>query len=199
MKFIEAIENRYTTKMYDGSKKISNDKINELKETLRKSPSSINSQPWKFTFVNDVKTKGELARASFFNDERVINCDTLVVFSRIDSVKIFENDIAGRLPEGAVEYFNKFVKPKSDHAIKSWFGKQVYLALGVFLSACANMGIDSTPMEGIETETYDTILGNDDYSTLFAVAIGYRDAEDFNQLDKVPKSRKALDDVIRSI
>jgi nitroreductase/dihydropteridine reductase len=27
--------------------------------------------------------------------------------------------------------------------------------LGVLLSACADMGIDSTPMEGIEPEKYD--------------------------------------------
>ena len=47
------MEQRYTTKKYDVSKKIENQKIEELKEILRLSPSSINSQPWKFTFVSD--------------------------------------------------------------------------------------------------------------------------------------------------
>jgi nitroreductase/dihydropteridine reductase len=64
---------------------------------------------------------------------------------------------------------------------KSWMSHQVYLALGVLLSACAQMEIDSTPMEGIEITKYDAILNNEKYTTLFAVAIGVRDENDFNQ------------------
>ena len=51
----------------------------------------------------------------------------------------------------------------------------------VLLSACAAIGIDSTPMEGIEPEGYDAILNNEKYETLFAVAIGQRDEADANQ------------------
>jgi len=63
------------------------------------------------------------------------------------------------------------------------------LALGIFLSACAEMGIDSTPMEGVEPENYDKILNQTDYATLAAVAIGHRGQEDSNQPSKKPKSR----------
>lgn len=35
--------------------------------------------------------------------------------------------------------------------------RQVYLALGVFLSACAAMEIDSTPIEGIIIDEYAKI------------------------------------------
>ena len=45
MSFIKSIQNRYTTKKYNVSKKIENEKIEELKEILHLSPSSINSQP----------------------------------------------------------------------------------------------------------------------------------------------------------
>ncbi|GAL77001.1 oxygen-insensitive NAD(P)H nitroreductase [Nonlabens ulvanivorans] len=61
------------------------------------------------------------------------------------------------------------------------------------------MGIDATPMEGLEPKNYDKILGQSDYATLVAVAIGYRDQDDFNQPSKNPKSRIALDQVIESI
>ena len=199
MSFITAIQERYTTKKYDASKKIEKDKLEQLKEIVRLSPSSINSQPWKFTFVSDEKTKNELAKASFFNDSKVINCDTLVVFSRIDSIVEFEKQIQATLPEGAVGYYNQFIKPLPEAEIKAWFDKQVYLALGVFLSACAAMNIDSTPMEGIEPEKYDTILKSNHHHALVAVAIGYRDNEDANQPQIKPKSRRALGDVITSI
>lgn len=69
-----------------------------------------------------------------------------------------------------------------EEQIKAWFGRQVYLALSIFLSACAEMGIDSTPMEGIDSESYDKIFELDNYTSLMAVAIGHRDEEDFNQV-----------------
>lgn len=199
MSFIKAIQNRYTTKAYDATKKIDAAAKEELKEILRMTPSSINSQPWKFTFVSDKTTKAELAKASMFNDKKVLNSDTVVVFSRIDNLDKFEQQIATTLPQGAVDYYNKLIKPMPEAAIKGWFDKQVYLALGMFLSACAAMEIDSTPMEGIEADKYDHILGQSDYKTLVAVPIGYRDSEDTNQIDRKPKSRRALDEVIESI
>ena len=58
MSFLSIAQNRYTTKMYNG-KRIPEDTLNQLKEILRLSPSSINSQPWQFVFVGD-KRKNEV-------------------------------------------------------------------------------------------------------------------------------------------
>ncbi|MEL6561443.1 MAG: winged helix-turn-helix transcriptional regulator [Bacteroidota bacterium] len=60
MSFLTSMQQRYTTKKYDSSAKIAAAEIAELKEILRLSPSSINSQPWKFTFVSDTATKKAL-------------------------------------------------------------------------------------------------------------------------------------------
>lgn len=198
MSFIESIKNRYTTKKYNNSKKIEKQKIEELKKILHLSPSSINSQPWEFTFVSDKKTKEKLAEVSWLNTDKVLDCDVVVVFSRINNISLFEQQIEEGLPKRSVDYYKEFIKPKTKEQIKSWFDKQVYLALGVFLSACAEMGIDSTPMEGVEPEKYDTILNQSDYSTIMAVAIGYRDKNDFNQPSKKSKSRRNINQVIRT-
>ncbi len=149
MSFLNSMQNRYTTKKYNPNKKINSETINELKEILNLSPSSINSQPWKFTLVSNQKTKEQLSKVSWLNAGKVIDCDTVVVFSRIDNISLFEKQIEEELPAGAVSYFKEFIKPQSEEQIKSWFGHQLYLSLGVFLSACAEMGIDATPMEGI--------------------------------------------------
>lgn len=193
------MKHRYTTKKYDVSKKIDPTKINELKEILVLSPSSINSQPWKFTFVYNMETKNKLAKASFFNQQKIEDCDILIVLSRIDNLELFEKQIKENLPEGSVNYYNQFVKPLSKDQINAWFEKQIYLALGVLLSACAEMKIDSTPMEGIEPEKYDSILNSKDYKTIVAVAIGFHHNDDTNQLEKKPKSRKELNKVIEVI
>ena len=199
MSFIKSIQNRYTTKKYNVSKKIENEKIEELKEILHLSPSSINSRPWKFTFVSNNDTKQKLSEVSWLNTNKILDSDTVVVFSRINNIDLFEKQIERELPKGAVDYYKEFIKPQTDEQIKAWFDKQVYLALGVFLSACAEMEIDATPMEGVEPENHDKILNQTDYSTLMAVAIGYRDNEDFNQPSKKPKSRKDINNVIETI
>ena len=61
------------------------------------------------------------------------------------------------------------------------------------------MGIDATPMEGIEPENYDKIAGLEQYASIVAVAIGYRDAEDFNQPTRKPKSRLDINAVTQTI
>ena len=193
------MQTRYTTKKYDPSKKIESSKIQELKEILRLSPSSINSQPWKFTFVSDQETKEKLSKHSWHNTNKVLDCDTLIVFSRIDNLELFEQHVNDNLPQSSIDYYNNYIKPQTEDQIKAWFDKQVYLALGILLSACAQMGIDSTPMEGVEPEYYDKILNQTDYATIMAVAIGHKDPEDKNQPSKNPKSRKDLDDVVESI
>lgn len=199
MSFLDIAKSRYTTKNYNPDRKISTEQIEELKEVIRLSPSSINSQSWKFFFVAGEKKKRELADASYWNAQRINEASHLVVFTAIDDIAKFEQQIKESLPEGSVNYYNKFLKPQGETAIKSWLRHQVYLSLGFFLSACASMEIDSTPMEGIQNEEYDKILQLDGYKTLFAVAIGYRNPEDGNQPSLNPKSRLPLEQVIQSL
>lgn len=199
MEFLELAKSRYTTKKYNANKKIEKEKIQQLKEILRLSPSSINSQPWRFIFVSDEKTKKELACVSLFNEEKINDASHLVVFNVVDNIDLFEEQIHQHLPEGAVGYYTHFLKTKPEAEIKAWLKNQVYLSLGFFLSTCAGLEIDSTPIEGLENEKYDAILKQDGYKTLFAVAIGYRDSEDANQPSLNPKSRLPLESVIKSI
>ncbi|MBU7571398.1 MAG: nitroreductase family protein [Flavobacterium sp.] len=198
MNFLDLAKSRYTTKSYNPNKRISEETIAELKEILSLSPSSINSQPWKFIFISDEKLKSELAGVSYFNQQKINDASHLVVFSVIDDIQLFENQIRQNLPEGSVNYYNQFLKPKPEAEIKSWLEHQVYLSLGFFLSACASMDIDSSPMEGIKNEEYDKILQLDGYKSLFAVTIGYRNPEDFNQPSVKAKSRLSLEQTIQS-
>lgn len=74
MNFLKAMQERYTTKKYNPDKKIKASKIEELKEILRLTPSSINSQPWRFTFVSDELTREKLSKYSKINTEKVLKC-----------------------------------------------------------------------------------------------------------------------------
>lgn len=196
MKFIDIAKNRYTTKKYLGGRKLDRDIIDQLKEILRMCPSSINSQPWKFTFIEDQELKNQLALSSRHNDERVRNASLIVVFSAMNEVGIFEEHLTKNLPPRALDYFTNNIKPRGEAEIKVWMQHQVCISLGFFLAACASMGLDSTPMEGIIRDDYDKALGITGYRTMFAVAVGFRDPEDENQPTITPKLRRPLEDVI---
>ena len=62
------------------------------------------------------------------------------------------------------------------------------------------MGLDATPMEGIETAVLDEEFGlrEQGYSSLVVVALGYRNAkEDYNAA--LPKSRLPLNEIITEV
>lgn len=190
MSFLEIAKSRYATKKYDPSKKISGDNIEQLKDILQLSPSSINSQPWKFTIIESEEVKSELASLSYFNAQKIKDASHLVVFSVFDNLEAFEEQSINNSNEGYKAFYDGFVKPLPEEEIKIWLKSQVYISLGFFLAACGSMGIDTTPMEGIDRIEYDKILNPDGmHKSTFAVAIGYRDSEDTNQPSITPKTR----------
>lgn len=199
MSFLEKMQSRYTVKKYNPNGTLDTAVVEQLKEILRLSPSSINSQPWKFTFVTNTEARSQLAEASLFNKEKVLNSHCVIVFQVLRKVEDFEKQAAENLPEGQRNYFMNFLKPKGEVAIQSWMSNQVYISLGVLMSACGQMGIGCTPMEGIDARGYDTYLNNETYRTLFAVCIGEGADDDANRPEVKPKSRLNTERVVEVI
>ena len=72
--------------------------------------------------------------------------------------------------------------------LQAWNTRQVYLALGQFMTAAAMLGIDTCPMEGIDMAAYDRVLGLDDtpFTTAVACTAGHRaDADKYAMAPKV--------------
>lgn len=199
MNFLDLAKRRYATKKYDAAQKISTEKIETLKEIIRLSPSSINSQPWKFTFVTDESLKKQLAAQSYMNENSINAVGLLVVFSVMEDIEDFEKHNISVLPEGWIAFYEQMVKSNGDAATKSWMENQVYLSLGYFLSACISMGLDATPMEGIDRKAYKELLPQNGYNPLFAATVGYADASDTMHPDVLPKSRFEQSEIIQSI
>lgn len=198
--FLDMAQTRYTTKVYDLTKKVSDEQIAQLAEILRLTPSSINSQPWQFVIVSDEATKNRLAEVSTgSNRPRVQQASHIVVFRGFKNLEALEQQMKEHLPAPTLGYYTNTMKP-DEAKTRAWIANQVYIALGFFLAAVGDMNIDSTPMEGIFPAEYDKVLNmGDDYQTYFAVAIGYRDPVDGNQPTKRPKSRLPQDAVVKFI
>lgn len=199
MNILDLIQKRYTAKTYNPNKAIPQEKIEDLKEILRLTPSSINIQPWKFTFVQNPEIKSKLAAVSMHNTEKINQAQLLVVFSVADDLDAFQKVVDEELAAARRDWYNKIKASTPEADLKTWLAKQVYIALGVGLTASIALGLDSTAMEGIESDKYSTILGMTEYKPLFAMAVGYGAEDDFNRIEVTPKSRRTLDSVIETI
>jgi nitroreductase/dihydropteridine reductase len=199
MNILQLIQKRYTAKKYNAEKTIPQEKIEDLKEILRLTPSSINIQPWKFTFVQNPEIKARLASVSMHNGEKINQAQLLIVFSVADDLDAFQKVVDNELGEARSNWYNQIKTSMPEADLKIWLSKQVYIALGVGLTASMALGLDSTAMEGIEADKYKTILNMAAYKPLFAMAVGYASEEDSNRIEVTPKSRRLLENVIETI
>jgi len=198
---------RYATKKFDAAKRIDPGTWAALEEALVLSPSSYGLQPWKFLVITDPALKAKLRPVSW-NQAQVEDCSHYVVFlakkdlglpeierfvDRMaevrgvtrDSLEMYRGFMVGDLVEG----------PRSKR-INEWAARQVYIALGNFMTAAAMLGVDTCPMEGLDPAKYDEILGleGSGWATLCACPAGYRAADD--KYATLPKVRFKPEDLI---
>jgi nitroreductase len=189
---------RYATKKFDPAKKIPQKTWDALEQALVLAPSSYGLQPWKFFVVENAELRAKLKPASW-GQGQIVDADKLVVFAvrkdfgPADVDKFVAHTAAVRgVPAASLEQYRQMmlgsVNGKSPEARLAWGSKQVYIALGLFLSAAAALGVDACPMEGIDPAKYDEILGlgAKGYTALVVATAGYRAADDaYSQAKKV--------------
>ena len=211
---ITDLESRYTAKRYDPSKRIPQEELDIIYKAMCLSASSINSQPWKFIVIESDEAKQRLhdtfANKHQFNQPHVKSASHIVLFAynpkytREDYAKVVDQGIAdGRTaPENREQAFGSFafaeLNTDDNGNTSRWTQSQTYLALGNTLHILARLGIDSTPMEGVDSELISEIFAEelDGYQCNVALAMGYHHSEeDFNA--KLPKSRLPMEKVLQ--
>ena len=210
---IETLLWRHSTKKYDASKKIPQQDLDVLFEAMRLSASSINSQPWKFVVIESAEAKERMsktfAQKHQYNQPHVFDSSQIILFaynprySRDDFAKVVDKGIEDKRikPEDRESAFAVFMFAESNTDetgdTSTWTKAQTYLALGNTLHTLARLKIDSTPMEGIDTDLVNKEFKKelDGYQCDVALAIGYHHLEeDFNS--KLPKSRHRLENIL---
>jgi len=204
---------RHSTKKYDASKKIPQEDLDVLFEAMRLSASSINSQPWKFVVIESSEAKERMhktfARKFQYNQPHVFDSSQIILFAynprytRDDYSEVVNKGIEDKRikPEDREDAFSKFMfaELNTDETgnTSSWTKAQTYIALGNTLHTLARLGIDSTPMEGIDTDLVNEEFKEElnGYQCDVALAIGYHHPqEDYNA--KLPKSRRSLESIL---
>lgn len=196
---------RYATKKFDANKKISQEDLNNLLESIQLTASSYGLQPYEVIVVKDPEVRKKL-KAAAWDQTQVTEASHLIVLANFKSVSeqyvntyldniaetrnMSREDLKGM--EDMIKNTTLQLDPKVQEA---WAAKQAYIVLGNLLSAAASYKIDACPMEGFDAEKFDEILGLKDRNLTSAVIapIGYRSEDDeYQHLAKVRKASKDL-------
>ncbi|MGE4351239.1 MAG: oxygen-insensitive NAD(P)H nitroreductase [Bdellovibrionales bacterium] len=213
----QIVKLRYTTKVFDPTRKISPQVMAQIETLLRLSPSSTNSQPWHFVVASTEEGKARVAKAAggryAFNGEKIANASHVVVLcarAEMDEAYLLklldqesrdcrfadEQSRDGQ-HQGRSYFVNRHRFELRD--VAHWTEKQVYLALGFLLMGAAALGVDACPIEGFDQVVLAEELGlrEKGMNPSVIVALGYRGEADFNA--HLPKSRFGQDEVVTEI
>lgn len=198
---------RYATKSFDVARDIPEATWDGLEESLVLTPSSFGLQPWRFLVLKDRSRREPLVRHAW-GQRQVADSSHLVVFcirvnlgaaeidaylerirevrgTPLEKLEGFRRTMVGALVEGGV-------RP----VINEWATRQVYIALGNFMTSAALVGVDTCPLEGFEPAKFDEVLdlSRSGLGSVVCCAAGYRLPDDRHAT--LPKVRFRRTDVI---
>jgi nitroreductase/dihydropteridine reductase len=200
MSLIDKLNWRYATKKFDATKKLSDEQLAALLDAVQLAPSGAGLQPYRIIVVKDEAVKEQLREAAR-GQQQLTTASHIIVFAAektldssyvknyIDRIAETRNVQRANL-EGFETSINNHLNTMSTEGKTTSNHKQSYIALGVLVSAAAELGIDACPMEGFDAAKFDEILGLEKLglTTSVIAPIGFR-AED-DMLSKATKVRK---------
>lgn len=203
--YLESLQWRYATKQFDPTKKVSDEDINFLLESIRLTASSYGLQPYEVLVVTDQEIKEKLKPVSW-NQSQVVDASHIIILTNKTQFgnELIDNYIQNvteirKIPTDQLKGYSDFMKsklvPLSSEEKSNWTAKQAYIALGNLLSAAATIQVDTCPMEGFSAEDVDEILQlkERNLTTAVMIPVGYRSENDSTQhFAKVRKQNKDL-------
>ncbi|MCL2724252.1 MAG: oxygen-insensitive NAD(P)H nitroreductase [Polyangiaceae bacterium] len=208
---------RYATKAYDPARKIPAPLIEQLRELLRLSPSSVNLQPWHVVVASTDIGKARIAKAAHgiyaYNAPKIVNASHVFVLctrhtltdAHVDAI-LEQEARDGRFPTTQVRQTRREtlfgyadMHRYAHRDVQAWMEKQTYIALGILLMGAGVLEVDAVPMEGFDSDMLDHELGLRErgFTGTVLVSLGYHSADDFNA--NLPKSRFPMETLFTDI
>ncbi|RDI38495.1 NAD(P)H-dependent oxidoreductase [Falsibacillus pallidus] len=213
---LEAFHFRHATKQFDPDKKIPEDDFQFIMETGRLSPSSFGFEPWRFLVIQSEEMREKIKNAAWGAYGKLPEASHFVVIlsrtkldTEYNSAYLQDHFKNGKnMPEEnfkkymqRIEEFQKedFKLLDGDRPLLDWAGKQTYIALANMMTAAAQIGVDSCPIEGFNMDKMNKLLADEGlledghFGISVMVAFGYRVNE------PAEKSRRPFDDIVKFI
>ncbi|OIQ27652.1 MAG: NAD(P)H-dependent oxidoreductase [Alphaproteobacteria bacterium MedPE-SWcel] len=199
--FLDKLNWRYATKKMDPSKAVPEDKVAQIVEAIRMAPTSSGVQPFELLVIRNKELREKIRPVSW-DQAQITDGSHLLVFAawdnytaeRIDAVveQLVEERGASEMLQGYYDKLKAMYLPRDAEVNYAHAARQAYIALGFALAAAAELGVDSTPMEGFDPDQVDEILGLKEKGlrSVILLPLGYR-AEDGDWLLPMKKVRKS--------
>ncbi|GKU82653.1 NAD(P)H-dependent oxidoreductase [Niallia sp. NCCP-28] len=213
---LDAFQFRHATKEFDPAKKISDEDFQFILETARLSPSSVGYEPWKFLVVQNKELReklkemtwgaqGQLPTASHFVIllARTIK-DTKYDSAYVENLMLNEKNIPEEIFAQMKVRYQSFQENdlnllESERSMFDWASKQTYIALANMMTAAAQIGIDSCPIEGFDYDKVQAILAEEGLLEDGHLAVSVMAAFGYRIREPRPKTRKKLEDIVQWI
>ena len=193
--FLKMMDFRHACKLFDTTKKVSDEDIHYILEVAHKSPSSFGMEAWKFLVITNDALREEL-KPFCWNQPQITTCSHLVVvLAGIDTLKVESGKVRSQfmrrnLPAEKLDAYMKIYAShlsdtlSSDEKIYQWSARQTYIAAANMMNAAAFIGIDSCPIEGFEKENVEKVLKLDTskFQVAMLLPLGYRINEQPTQI-----------------
>jgi len=206
---------RFACKEFYGNKKIPKDDLDFLLEIIRLSPSSFGFQPFQVLVIKNKQLLEALKPMVWGGQKQLPSASEVILFTlrkdvRFDSKFIDDSlNIVRKLPVEMINIYKPLVQKhqeidfsllSDERYLHDWSGKQVYIALANLMSAAAEIGIDTCPIEGFSMTAVTEILSKQgiidssvEEACVFC-ALGYRLAPPARE-----KVRRDMSDLVKFI
>ncbi|WP_299665132.1 NAD(P)H-dependent oxidoreductase [uncultured Polaribacter sp.] len=209
MNIIDNLKWRYAVKKFDSNKELSANQLTLLKEAFNLTATSYGLQPLKLVVVKNKKIQEQLVPFSW-NQPQVLQVSHLLVicvqekftteevqnyFNLVQKIRNTPNEVLNPFKE----FLTAEIEKKTQEELFVWNTNQAYIAMGNLLTVCANLEIDSCPMEGFNPEKYDEILNLKAHNlkSVLVLPVGFRAKDDY--MKDLAKVRKEVAETVIEI
>ena len=202
---IQSLNWRYATKKFDATKKLTEEQVNYLIESVRLTPTSYGLQLFKLLNITDPSVRGQIQTAAR-GQSQIVDASQLFIFAAkteftptdIDAHLALMKSSGALTPEsesGLINMLQGLAARFTPEKFLVWNQKQTYIALGFLLAAAAVAQIDSCPMEGFDVAAVNQILKLDGYTATLICPVGFRSTDDKYAFR--PKVRQSTDSLLQ--
>ena len=194
---IELQHQRYATKKFDPTRRISDEDWAALVEVGRLAPSSFGFEPWKMLLLNNEGMKQDLKSMAWgavsmldgashfviYLARKGVNYETPYIEKLMQEVRHRSYDPDSAYAHRIKSFQESDAQLNDERSLFDWASKQTYIQMANMMNAAVLMGMDSCPIEGYDKAKVEAyleekgVLDTSEFGVSVMCAFGYRDED----------------------
>ena len=188
---------RYATKKFDPTRRISDEDWATLVEVERLAPSSLGFEPWKMLLLNNEAMKQDLKPMAWgavsmldgashfviYLARKGVNYETAYIEKLMQEVRHRSYDPNSAYAHRIKSFQESDAQLNDERSLFDWASKQTYIQMANMMNAATLMGMDSCPIEGFDKAKVEAyleekgVLDTSEFGVSVMCAFGYRDED----------------------